>query len=52
MMTVPIRQESSPEPHEATGADWVNLRPEIKGPIVLCLMISASSAELSLVTRD
>lgn len=44
MMTAPICQESSLEPQEATGADWVNLRPGIRGPtLLLCLMVSACS---------
>lgn len=44
MMTAPICQESSLEPQEATGTDWVNLRPGIRGPtLLLCLMVSACS---------
>lgn len=35
MMTAPICQESSLKPQEVTGADWVNLRPGIKGPTLL-----------------
>lgn len=32
MMTAPVCQESILDPHEATGADWVNLRSGIEGP--------------------